>query len=475
MKPRQFEELFKIFLKKQVELSICLWGTTGISKSSIPRKVARDMGYTLFDLRLSQVESVDIKGMPWTQHITVEISKEEIIRNLSKIRGFKRKAQELSQYLNCPVESITKENLAEKIKQLDEYYDKNIGVLHHYSPDWFIKALTEGRAIIFLDELNRAKPDVLQAVFELVLEKTLNNLKLGKDVHVLAACNPPTSSYEVTNMAESALIARFLHIKYESDAEQWVNWGSEYLDEEKSQTRIHPNVLNYIMQNTKMLDVKDSDEDTASLETWIGKINPKPRKWEFVSMLESIHKDILNIVIDPNNHNDSVGLSIFSECLTGLIGQEAQVAYMKQRESEDVPLTLNQILEMNEETESKLMKYCGVSDTKKRKRGEVEHLGDITIRNDLIHRNIVDVKTNLKYCLEKNPDAVAKFLAIIPKDSVAIILNEYVKLHNFAEILKTEESQAIGISQELGLKFKNALDKYPEVKTVVKEFVSITN
>ena len=75
-------------------------------------------------------------------------------------------------------------------------------------PDWFPMD-PNSRGLIFLDEINRARRDVLQAVFQLVLDKRIHTYELPKGWHVVAAMNPSTQDYIVTDLSDKAFLDRF--------------------------------------------------------------------------------------------------------------------------------------------------------------------------------------------------------------------------------------------------------------------------
>jgi MoxR-like ATPase len=94
----------------------------------------------------------------------------------------------------------------------------------HVLPDWFPR---EENTIVFLDEVNRAHKDLLQAVFELVYDKSLAGVKLPKNCHVVAASNPATDDYAVLDFSDSAFQDRFVHIQFTPTKEEWLRTLSE--------------------------------------------------------------------------------------------------------------------------------------------------------------------------------------------------------------------------------------------------------
>lgn len=62
--------------------------------------------------------------------------------------------------------------------------------------------------IVFFDELNRADPKTLNAVFEMIQKKSLNGVPLPKLRMVIAAINPNDGNYQVDEL-DPALVDRF--------------------------------------------------------------------------------------------------------------------------------------------------------------------------------------------------------------------------------------------------------------------------
>lgn len=83
------------------------------------------------------------------------------------------------------------------------------------APEW-AENVEDQDAFVFLDEVNRARPDVQNALLRLVTKRELERKKLGKGVRVGAAANPDDEGiYDITE----ALRRRFMHIDWEIDTD----------------------------------------------------------------------------------------------------------------------------------------------------------------------------------------------------------------------------------------------------------------
>lgn len=139
-------------------------------------------------------------------------------------------------------------------------------------PAWLqrmYEAHKEGKdCVLFLDELNRADTDVLQASLQLVLAKQLHEHKLpeGKQQTFIVAAVNPTDDYQ-TNELDPALLDRFITVELKPDAEEWLAWGRR--------NGINPIVLKYIASNP--MYIHETPED--------GSKGTSPRAWTKVSRL----------------------------------------------------------------------------------------------------------------------------------------------------------------------------------------------
>ncbi len=64
MTPQELASYLNRLVEKRIDLSLMLWGTPGIGKSSIVADVASSHDLQLVDLRLSQFAPADLRSMP---------------------------------------------------------------------------------------------------------------------------------------------------------------------------------------------------------------------------------------------------------------------------------------------------------------------------------------------------------------------------------------------------------------------------
>ena len=144
------------------------------------------------------------------------------------------------------------------------------GVTRFCPPAWFMAACKEPR-IVFLDEINRATPEVMQAAFQIVLDYQLNGFRLHKDSRVVAAVNPDQGGYAV-NAMDPALIDRFAFIELEPTLEDWLDWAREKNAE--GNQRVLPQIVQFVQSNPDFLNPPANAQP--------GKKYQSPRSWELL-------------------------------------------------------------------------------------------------------------------------------------------------------------------------------------------------
>src|SRR3954469_2324225 len=104
---------------------------------------------------------------------------------------------------------------------------------------------TDGRPVaLFLDELNRARPEILQSVHELALNKTLAGKRLPEGSVVVSAVNVG-DEYQLTDL-DPALVSRFNLYEFAPTAQDWLAWAAD--------NGVDPRVTAFIQQNQGYLD-----------------------------------------------------------------------------------------------------------------------------------------------------------------------------------------------------------------------------
>ena len=94
-------------------------------------------------------------------------------------------------------------------------------------PRWLLECV-ETPHVIFLDEINRATPEVMQAAFQLVLDREIAGVKIHPESRIFAAVNA-SAEYQVNEM-DPALRDRFFIADLEPTTEDWLEWAKDRLD-----------------------------------------------------------------------------------------------------------------------------------------------------------------------------------------------------------------------------------------------------
>lgn len=245
----------------RAELTPFIWGHAGIGKSSIIKQYAKEKGYHFFPFYLgTQSDLGDILGLA------------DFVRN---------------EYGTAVATTFA---TPEWLKNTIDYCNNN--------PD--------SGAIIFLDEFNRARKDILNGMFSLALDKTFHTLKLPKNCHIIAAGNPPTDEYFTTDVNETALMARFVHVKLAPSFEEWVQYAQE--------TKINGNLIDFIRQQPALLEEARTDFELP--------VKVDRRSWERLNRLFSLNT--------PDY--------ILNQLMPGIIGLTRTVAYQAFLKTSDKPL-----------------------------------------------------------------------------------------------------------------------------------------
>lgn len=133
-------------------------------------------------------------------------------------------------------------------------------------PEWYKTACTHP-VVLFLDEVDRATPEVRQGIFELTDSRKLAGFTLHQDTLIFAAVNGGEhgEQYQVGEM-DPAELDRWTVFDVEPTIEDWLNWAGE---------NVHSVIWNFINQNHSHLEHKDDYEPN--------KVYPSRRSWHRLS------------------------------------------------------------------------------------------------------------------------------------------------------------------------------------------------
>ena len=169
--------------------------------------------------------------------------------------------------------------------------DEKTGKTDFMPPYWFP---TDGKPIVlFLDELNRARPEILQTVMDLALNRKLAGKLLPEGSRIISAVNAG-DQYQLTDL-DPALVSRFNIVNFKPTAEEWLLWARK--------SGLDPRVIGFIDENRMWLD-KDPDQKEGA-DTGLDK-TPDRRAWKRVSdvvankaELKEIDSKIISSIVGP--------------------------------------------------------------------------------------------------------------------------------------------------------------------------------
>jgi len=146
---------------------VMLWGAPGVGKSQMVAQIAVGHNVPLIDIRLSQMEPSDLRGIPFKNGDSVEWAIPAMLPNAER---------------------------------------------HGTS------------GILFLDEITSAPPSVSAAAYQLILDRRLGNYEVPDGWAIFAAGNRQ-GDRGVTYTMPAPLANRFSHFDVDINVDDWVSWA----------------------------------------------------------------------------------------------------------------------------------------------------------------------------------------------------------------------------------------------------------
>lgn len=154
-------------------MPIFLMGPPGIGKSSIVKQICAERKWNLIDLRLSLLNPIDLRGLPFLDQEKREAVwlKPEFLPNKTKVEG-----------------------------------------------------------ILFLDEINVAPVATQQAAYELLLDRKIGSYQFPDNWRIIAAGNREEDGASVNSMP-TPLANRMVHFEVKANIDDWKTWAVNKIDE----------------------------------------------------------------------------------------------------------------------------------------------------------------------------------------------------------------------------------------------------
>lgn len=189
---------------------VFLWGPPGVGKSDVIAQIGKDLNGLVIDLRLSQMEPTDLRGIP--------------------------------------------------------FYNKELGKMDWAPPIDLPDEETAAQypiVILFLDEMNSAAPSVQAAAYQLTLGRRIGKYKLPDNVVIVAAGNRE-SDKGVTYRMPTPLANRFVHLEVRPDFDSWFTWAVN--------EGVHQDVVGYLSfakNDLYNFDPRSASRAFATPRTWV--------------------------------------------------------------------------------------------------------------------------------------------------------------------------------------------------------------
>lgn len=249
-----------------------IWGPPGIGKSQIIRQVAEDFGYKFVDIRLSQMDPTDLRGIPYPDNVsTPKDLVNDVVSSMDHL--FSAVEQEDggadSERQNMIIQAALTAVADNAGRKVLKFSPPNF-----YQPDPNVKTL------YLFDEMNAAPQSIQAAAYQIILDRKIGDYFLGPNDVVIAAGNRETDKGATFKMP-TPLMNRFTHLEMRTDFEDW--------QEHAILNGFHKVVVGYLSWMKHELFQFDPTSASRGF--------PTPRSWEFVSNIMKGNPDLPEMVM----------------------------------------------------------------------------------------------------------------------------------------------------------------------------------
>ena len=297
---------------KGVILPPCIWGPHGVAKSASISRLAFEEGIGFLDVRLSQMEGVDLRGMPIIQDMTTQYARplelpgfsddtitcDELVAARLELEALRDELDPLAMQYGVTTEIMTARRKAQTLLRKIAETQQRVSTMESKCE----------RGILLLDEWNQADRSVLNACFQLVYDRSVGTFQLHPGWDIVLLANPPGPRYDVAPM-NVPLADRMVHLfVHPGDAlkQDWMQYVGEKYEEEAA------SVVSFVNESNARLFGKHAVDYSEVYDT----IDPTLRSMEYLLCIDIAAKQL--------NQPEEIR----ARCISGLIGTEHARSYM---------------------------------------------------------------------------------------------------------------------------------------------------
>ncbi len=179
------------------------------------------------------------------------------------------------------------------------FNDQKFTVFKKSIPNWVSTILHNDKnnkeTLLFIDELNRAEPQNLQSLMNLILKKEFgsDSIKLPESLFIVCAGNPIDDGNYLVESLDKAMLSRMAIVKVKTTLTSWKKNYALLHDKKNNRQKVHPSIISYLEDNRAdfMLESAEDDMSDPGMD---------PRRWDMISRLlysyEKTEKNANNLV-----------------------------------------------------------------------------------------------------------------------------------------------------------------------------------
>lgn len=193
-------------------------------------------------------------------------------------------------------------------------------------PAWAKRLAAENAGYLFLDELTTCPDTVQAAMLAVALDRTVGDLRLGREVRIVAGANPPDTAAGGYELA-APLANRFCHVPYAPTTDEWIDgmttgWSAPPTSraigaDDLRQATLTATVTTFIRTRPELLHALPKDADGTG-GAW-----PSRRTWSMLARTLAHVRD-----------GDDAAVQAL---VLGLVGEGAGTEFVKWRQEMDLP------------------------------------------------------------------------------------------------------------------------------------------